>query len=69
MAPAVPRWGALTRLDNGTLTLKGQILSLDGQTAFDSTASGTDPLALGRGVGEDLLAQAGTDFLAQWAAT
>lgn len=60
--------GALTTLANGTLTLQGQILSLDGSTAFDSAAMGDDPLALGRQVGEDLLNQAGTDWLAQWAA-
>lgn len=59
--------GALTTRDGDRLTLKGEILSLDGKTAFDSMASGTDPLALGRQVGEDLLAQAGTDWLAQWA--
>jgi hydroxymethylbilane synthase len=61
--------GALSRLDGQTLTLKGQILSLDGKTAFDSAASGTDPERLGRQVGEDLIARAGTDWLAQWAAT
>ena len=61
--------GALSRLDGQTLTLKGQILSLDGKTAFDSAASATDPEQLGRQVGEDLIAQAGTDWLAQWAAT
>ncbi|WP_108396687.1 hydroxymethylbilane synthase [Devosia submarina] len=60
--------GTLTRFDGSTLTLKGQILSLDGQTAFDSAASGADPLALGRKVGEDLIRQAGTEWLAQWAA-
>lgn len=60
--------GALTALSNGTLTLKGQILSLDGKTAFDSAATGSDPEALGRQVGEDLVAQAGTEWLAQWAA-
>ncbi|MBU1333628.1 MAG: hydroxymethylbilane synthase [Alphaproteobacteria bacterium] len=59
--------GALSRLDNGSLTLKGQILSLDGKTAFDSAATGTDPESLGRQVGEDLIAQAGTEWLAQWA--
>lgn len=59
--------GALSRLDGGTLTLKGQILSLDGKTSFDSAASGTDPVALGRQVGADLIAQAGTEWLAQWA--
>lgn len=59
--------GALSRLDNGSLTLKGQILSLDGKTAFDSSATGTDPESLGRQVGEDLIAQAGTEWLAPWA--
>lgn len=61
--------GALSRLEGGTLTLKGQILSLDGKTAFDSEATGTDPVALGKQVGDDLIAQAGTEWLAQWAAT
>ena len=61
--------GALTTVNHGSLTLKGQILSLDGTTAFDSAATGSDPLALGREVGEDLLAQAGTEWLAQWAAS
>ena len=59
--------GALSRLEAGGLTLKGQILSLDGQAAFESQASGSDPLAVGRKVGEDLIAQAGTEWLAQWA--
>ena len=61
--------GALSRLEGQALVLKGQILSLDGKTAFESAATGTDPEALGRQVGEDLIAQAGTDWLAQWAAT
>lgn len=59
--------GALSRIDGAWLLLKGQILSLDGKTAFESQASGSDPLALGRQVGEDLIAQAGSDWLAQWA--
>ena len=59
--------GALTRLDGTTLVLKGQILSLDGRTAFDSAATGSDPEALGRQVGQDLIDQAGTEWLAQWA--
>ena len=59
--------GALTRLDGETLTLKGQILSLDGRTEFNSAATGSDPEALGRQVGQDLIDQAGTDWLAQWA--
>jgi len=61
--------GALSRLDGATLSLKGQILSLDGKTAFDSAASGTDPAALGRQVGDELIARAGTEWLAQWAAS
>lgn len=61
--------GALTRLDGGTLSLRGQILSLDGTTAFDSAATGADAERLGRQVGEDLIAQAGTEWLAQWAAS
>jgi hydroxymethylbilane synthase len=60
--------GALSLSDGSNLKLEGQILSLDGQTAFESAASAADPLALGRKVGEDLLAQAGTEWLAQWAA-
>jgi hydroxymethylbilane synthase len=59
--------GALTRLDGTSLILKGQILSLDGRTAFESAASGSDPEALGRQVGADLIAQAGSEWLAQWA--
>lgn len=59
--------GALTRLDGDTLSLRGQILSLDGQTAFESVATGRDALSLGRQVGDDLIAQAGTEWLAQWA--
>ena len=61
--------GALSGFDGQQQTLKGEILSLDGQTAYTSAASGTNPLALGRKVGEDLLAQAGTEWLAQWAAS
>ena len=59
--------GAMSRLDGTTLTLKGQILSLDGRTTFNSTATGSDPEALGRQVGQDLIDQAGTEWLAQWA--
>jgi hydroxymethylbilane synthase len=61
--------GALTALSNGTLTLKGQILSLDGSTAYESAATGSDPQALGQQVGDDLIAQAGTEWLARWAAS
>lgn len=60
--------GALTSRAGETLTLKGQILSLDGKTAFESEAAGEDPLTLGMTVGEDLIRQAGTEWLAHWAA-
>ncbi|WP_338721381.1 hydroxymethylbilane synthase [Devosia sp. XK-2] len=59
--------GALTTRENGVLTLKGEILSLDGQTSFRAAASGDDPVALGAAVGRDLLDQAGPDWLGQWA--
>jgi len=58
--------GALSGGGNGQLTLKGQILSLDGRECFESFATGPDPVALGRAVGEDLVAQAGSDWLAKW---
>ncbi len=54
--------GALTRRNGDMLTLKGEILSLDGQTTFRAEASGIDPAALGEAVGKDLLAQAGADW-------
>lgn len=60
--------GALTTQSGPSLTLRGQILSLDGKTAFESTATGDDPIKLGRQVGDDLIARAGTEWLAQWAA-
>lgn len=60
--------GALTLGTGAGLSLKGEILSLDGKTTFTASATGADPEALGRKVGEDLIAQAGTEWLAQWAA-
>jgi hydroxymethylbilane synthase len=58
--------GALSRDQGGRMTLKGEILSLDGQTSFRSEAEGDDPTALGAEVGRDLVAQAGDDWFAQW---
>ncbi|KKB78850.1 porphobilinogen deaminase [Devosia soli] len=58
--------GALTAWSGETLTLSGEILSLDGQTSFRAEASGTDPQKLGTAVGEELLAKAGPDWLKQW---
>lgn len=60
--------GALTQGQGGGLTLKGEILSLDGQTTFRAEASGGDPQALGEKVGTALLDQAGPDWLKQWQA-
>ena len=57
---------ALSAIEDGLLTLKGEILSMDGQTSYRAEAKGSDPLALGEAVGRDLLAQAGTDFLERW---
>ncbi len=58
--------GALSGIEGGLLTLKGEILSLDGQISFEARASGSDPKALGETVGRDLLDQADPGFLAQW---
>lgn len=60
--------GAISTLDGNLVTLKGQILSLDGQTEFHTSASGTDPVAVGQQVGQTLVDLAGTEWLAQWAA-
>lgn len=58
--------GALTSQSGDLLTLKGEILSLDGQTSFRASATGSDPWQLGEAVGQDLLAQAGPEFLTGW---
>lgn len=58
--------GALTSGSGDGMTLKGEILSLDGQTSFRAEESGGAPEVLGRKVGEALLAQAGPDWLKQW---
>ena len=58
--------GALSGTSGTLLTLKGEILSLDGQTSFQAEAQGNDPRQLGEQVGRSLLAQAGPDFLAGW---
>ncbi|MBF0677401.1 MAG: hydroxymethylbilane synthase [Devosia sp.] len=58
--------GALSAASNGVFSLKGEILSLDGQTTFRAEGSDSDPLRLGEQVGRELLAQAGPDWLSQW---
>lgn len=58
--------GALSAVSNGVFSLKGEILSLDGQTTFRAEGSDRDPHRLGDKVGRELLAQAGPDWLAQW---
>ncbi|MEO5805304.1 hydroxymethylbilane synthase [Devosia sp.] len=61
--------GALTVLNGSTMTLKGEILSLDGREFFADAVSGPmqDAEALGDALGQQLLKLAGTRFLAQWA--
>lgn len=59
--------GALSTHADGQLALKGEILSLDGQRCFRAAGEGSDPIQLGRQVGEALLDQAGPDWLVQWA--
>lgn len=60
--------GALSSVSGDHLTLQGEILSLDGQTSFRAEGSGNDPETLGRRIGEDLLHQAGPDWVRQWMA-
>ncbi|NQW11302.1 MAG: hydroxymethylbilane synthase [Alphaproteobacteria bacterium] len=54
------------RLSGDRLTLDGAVLSLDGRIRHDATETGptSDPEALGRAVGEALLARCGRGFLA-----
>jgi hydroxymethylbilane synthase len=61
--------GVLSRVAGEELVLKGEIISLDGRVTIADAVSGpaVDAEALGAALGERLLAQAGTDFLAQWA--
>lgn len=54
--------GALSSRDGEMLSLRGEIISLDGQTTFRAEASGQNPIILGETVGKDLLAQAGPDW-------
>jgi hydroxymethylbilane synthase len=58
--------GALTSLENGVYTLKGEILSLDGQTTFSAEGTDTDPQRLGETVGQSLVSKAGAEWFAQW---
>jgi hydroxymethylbilane synthase len=58
----------LTTGQGAGLTLRGEILSLDGQTTFRAEASGSDAQALGEKLGQALLDQAGPDWLKQWMA-
>ena len=63
--------GALSQLDDDRLVLKGEILSLDGQTAFTDEVSGgvSEAAAIGAALGRKLIDKAGTQWLAQWAQT
>ncbi len=56
----------LARVDGPDLAFRGLVVSPDGRTAHETTAMGgrTDPEATGRRAGEDIIARAGTEFLA-----
>jgi hydroxymethylbilane synthase len=60
---------ALTSRDGARLKLLGQILSPDGKTVFERTAEGaaSEAATIGRQLGEQLRAEAGPAFLAQFA--
>lgn len=61
--------GVLSNLMGEAMELKGEIISLDGQLTFSDSVTGPVERAeaLGADLGRRLLAQAGTEFLAQWA--
>ncbi len=61
--------GVLSSLVGAALILKGEIISLDGQSTFADSVSGPAEYAeaLGAALGQKLLDLAGTEFLAQWA--
>jgi hydroxymethylbilane synthase len=60
--------GALSLFEGGTLTLNGEILSLDGAEQFVDAVSGPagDGERLGAELARRLLDAAGPDFLARW---
>jgi hydroxymethylbilane synthase len=62
--------GALSRIEGDRFVLKGQILSLDGQTAVEDAVEGdiAEAEALGAALGRKLMEIAGPDFLARWSA-
>jgi len=61
--------GAYATVDEGhpqpLISLTGLVAAPDGTRVFRHTASGTDPVALGREVAEELLARGAGDILAQ----
>lgn len=61
--------GALSHIEGDQLMLKGEIISPDGRITIADAVSGpaSDANAIGVALGRRLLAQAGADFLAQWA--
>ena len=60
-----PAIGAVSRLEGDRLTLKGEILSPDGQTEISGELSGpaSAPEALGHELGQILRDKAGSEFL------
>lgn len=52
----LPAGALATVAPDGTITLAGLLATLDGRVVLRSTATGTDPVALGRSVANDLLA-------------
>lgn len=57
----------LARLDGGTLRLEGEVLSPDGSERYAGLREGpaAQAIALGEALAEDLLAQAGAEFVAR----
>ncbi|WP_375451067.1 hydroxymethylbilane synthase [uncultured Devosia sp.] len=61
--------GALSRLEGDMVLLRGEIISLDGQTTVADSVTGPagDAEALGAALGQRLLDGAGSEVLARWA--
>jgi hydroxymethylbilane synthase len=59
---------ALTSLEGARLTLRGEILSLDGQQSHEDQSDGPaeDAVAIGQAVARRLIEAAGTAFLERW---
>ena len=57
--------GALAQVDNGQITLRGMVASLDGVRLIKAEATGSDPEAVGLEVANRLVELGATEILAE----